>query len=103
MQVKKSNYLSVGWIDNGTPTRTSPTILGDRLQGLSVEQNGVFLNIQAAGNSTIRISDAQGRLVRQVTGSGPITIDTRNMAIGAYTVSADQNGNRLTKQVMIAR
>lgn len=61
------------------------------------------MNIESNGKATVCITDARGKLVRQVTGSGSITVDTRDLAIGAYIVSAHQQGKRLTRQVMIAR
>lgn len=88
----------------GPSTNTSPIIQRkDHFQGLSVVHNGTFVNVHTDATATVRITDSQGRLVRQVTGSGSITIDTRNLAIGAYIISAHQQDNRLTKQVMIAR
>jgi hypothetical protein len=70
---------------------------------LSVVQSGAFVNIAANGGATVRITDARGRLARQVTGSGSIILDTRDLAIGAHFVSAHQQGNRVTRQVTIAR
>ena len=65
--------------------------------------NGASVTIQTEGDVTVRINDARGRLVRQVTGTGSFVIDTRDMAVGAYLVSASQKGKRLTRQISIAR
>ncbi len=75
----------------------------DHHRELSIVRNGAFVNIEANGEATVRITDTQGRLVRQVTGSGLIAVDTRYLALGAYVISANQQSNRLTKQVMITR
>ncbi len=107
-------YVQTGgdaWICSGTTygnqcggTSMSPAIRrDDQLRGLSIVQSGAFVNIESNGKATVRITDARGKLVRQVTGSGSIAVDTRDLATGAYIVSARQQGSRLTKQVTIAR
>ena len=62
-----------------------------------------ILNLYQFGNTTVTISDLQGRVVWNTSGQfdGPLQIDTSKLGEGLYVLTVDNGQIRLTEKVVI--